>query len=326
MVAAPSPSQLTSAAATTSTTTSSAAPTIANGNPLAFYANVTTLGNAVGYDVASNHPNEPTDNLPFDFRIRRASIGTPGQGTDGGGTFGGGVGVTSGVMSTVGTIPIFSCYFLFNPTEIDLDYEFDDSVIGALNPQFQGAPSNGESQGLMLNQTISFTLFFDRTYELWTGANTDSPAATGLGPYQYGVLWDIWAIERLVGIFGQSTGGTPSGPPAAAPVAVSFGGANPSGSQNPLAQTKLTAPIGYQTFTGWMTSLEVQETRFDASMRPSRCAIAVSFEQIYSLQSMSTNTSSGASPDTSSTDTSSATGSSSTAAVTVNTNPIVGPR
>lgn len=319
MPAAPSPSQ--QAAVTASTTTSSAAPTIAAGNASAFYSAVTTLGNAVGYDLASNHPNEPTDNLPFDFRIRRASPGNAGQGTDGGGTFGGGVGVTSGVMSTVGTTPIFSCYFLFNPTEIDLDYEFDDSVIGALNPAFLGGNTSGQSQGLMLNQTISFTLFFDRTYELWTGANTDSPAATGLGPYQYGVLWDIWAIERLVGIFGQSTGGPPSGPPAAAPVSVSFGGASPSGSQNPLAQTKLTAPIGYQTFTGWMTSLEVQETRFDASMRPSRCAVAVSFEQIYSLQSMTSNP--GSTSSSTSTDTTTSPAAGTTSGTTA---PIVGPR
>lgn len=303
MVAIASPNQQ-AALPTATSTTSSAAPTIANGNASAFYSAVTTLGNAVGYDLASNHPNEPTNNLPFDFRVRRSTPGNTGSGTDGGGTFTAGSGVTSGVMSTVGTNTIFSCYFLFNPTEIDLDYEFDDSVIGALNPAFLGGNTAGQSQGLMLNQTISFTLFFDRTYELWTGANTTTPTQWGLGPYQYGVLWDIWAIERLVGIFGQSTGGPPSGPPAAAPVNVSFGGANPMGSQVPLAQTNITTPIGYQTFTGWMTSLEVQETRFDASMRPSRCAVAVSFEQIYSLQSMSTNSGSAASSDTSSTDTS----------------------
>jgi hypothetical protein len=40
---------------------------------------------------------------------------------------------------------------------------------------------------------------------------------------------------------------------------------------------------GALSFDGWMQSLEVQYTRFDADMTPTRAAVAVSFQIVYSL-------------------------------------------
>jgi hypothetical protein len=194
---------------------------------------------------------------------------------------------------------------------------FDDSVIGALNPIYIPATAAGtQSQGLMLNQTISFTLMFDRTYEVWTGpakapnaSGADGDPTSGKGPYRFGVQWDVWAIERLVGIFGQWNGSPPSGPPAASLCTVQFGGknlsnlssfTNPQNPQGYNAANDVAADSGYaMAFQGWMTSLEVTYTRFDAGMVPTRAAVSVAFEQIYSLQAQaSANPPSSPSPNT----------------------------
>jgi hypothetical protein len=261
--------------------------------------------------------SEPQTNYPFDFRIKRIAA----NGIVGSGAFTPGVQTTTGRMSTVSQLDgkTYEAVFEFNPTEIDLSYGFDDSVSAVLNPSFIANPSATEgTQGLMLNQSVSFTLLFDRTYEVWTGTNylksavarqraadlralehghlppqyqtaipqALSQLANSYGPYKFGVMWDVWAIERLVGIFGQYSGAPPSGPPAAAITNVEFG-VDHTGTT--IGDSTLLGGGYAFGFTGWMTAFEVQYTRFDASMVPTRCAIGLTFEQIYSLQASSTN-------------------------------------
>lgn len=264
---------------------------------------------------------EPTTNHPFDNRIRRVSVNGKGSTSEG---LLAGISTASGRMSAVGPDGrTYMCYFEFNPTEIDISYGFDSTVAAVLNPSFDfaGAASTS-SQGLMLNASVSFTLLFDRTYEVWTGkkiktaqgrpalqaaataaaqhaaqvggaqANNAAKAAqsalaNSMGPYKFGVMWDVWAIERLVGIFGQYNGAPPSGPPAANITQVRFG---PDSTGGAVLSPKTSLGGGYAFgFAGWMTAFEVQYTRFDASMVPTRCAVGLTFEQIYSLQALSTN-------------------------------------
>jgi hypothetical protein len=241
--------------------------------------------------------NEPLDNLPFDPRINRAALRSA-QGPQIGAGSGG---VTGGRISTPSPAPgangaVFAAYFLFNPTEIDLQYNFDTSVTGAINPAYAGNQANDDPQGLMLNQTQSFTLLFDRTYELWSGrqaAGYDS--YLNGGPYFYGVQWDVWAIERLAGIYGQAAGHGPSGPPASAICTVQFGGALTSetvygtpGTPRPSPELVQGAILPAVNFQGWMTNFSVEYTRFDGNMVPSRCAISLSFMQVYSLPAVYT--------------------------------------
>jgi hypothetical protein len=271
---------------------------------------------------------EPLTNFPFDSRINRIAA----NGLYSSGAFTSKVRVGAGYMTTVGLDSrTYSCIFQFNPTEIDMSYGFDSSVTALLNPSFLSSDAGTQSsQGLMLNNSISFTLLFDRTYEVWTGMNynksaqasqeqalinalnksatslssnlidptriaaTDKANASALsstkanqfGPYKFGVMWDVWAIERLAGIFGQYNGLPPSGPPAASITTVKFG---PDAVGGTLSNTTSLGGGYALGFTGWMTAMEVQYTRFDASMVPTRCAVGLTFEQIYSLQAASTN-------------------------------------
>jgi len=290
----------------------------------AYLGNTTlrTLGSYGGY--GQPYENEPLSNAPFDSRWTRIKAAPGAEGA-----FTSGVRVTGGEMSTqfngTKSSTVFKVFFQFNPNEIDLAYTFDDSVIGALNPQYynNGALSAAgltnsidSPQGLMLNQQISFTLMFDRTYEVWTGTNMRStydmgsikgPKAktsydTSQGPYIYGAQWDVWAIERMVGIFGQASGQGPNGPPASSIIHVQFGSASTDqggvgGVPITSSSSPGTAGVGNTSkswhnggralgFTGWMTGLEAAYTRFDASMVPTRAAVQLTFERVFSLQSI----------------------------------------
>lgn len=218
---------------------------------------------------------EPTDNLPFDPRISRtsyqgllANTHAPGYSDT--------TTVQTGSIQTLGS-PRFTCFFLFNPNEVDKSYAFDPSATGALPAMYQPSATQGELQGLALNQTFSFNLLFDRTYEAWQGPlPSQNQTKWGPGPYQWGAQWDVWAVERLVGIYGQAYGGTPSGPPVASQVRV-----NLANSKNPQSLARNTRGGSSLTFTGWLSSISVQYTRFDASMVPTRASVALSFLQIY---------------------------------------------
>lgn len=303
-------------------------------DPSGFYSGFTTqnlhqLGSGpAGWSKAND---EPSSNLPFDPRIARKWTFNQKTGDQTSGGFTPGVRVNSGAMSTIGPNgQMFTTYFQFNPTEIDIAYGFDDSVIGALNPVYlDPTDQSTASQGLMLNQSVSFSLLFDRTYEVWTGpaaapttlagqqlssqqgisglpnvpgAGPNGSSVTaggnnfqdplgGRGPYMFGAQWDVWSVERLVGIYGQWKGQGPSGPPASSLIYVQFSPMNLSlASSMPgfngdfgAGSTQSYAPA----FAGWMTSLEATYTRFDAGMVPTRAAVSVTFEQIYSLSAQS---------------------------------------
>jgi hypothetical protein len=267
--------------------------------------------------------NEPVDNNPFDPRSRRisptraAQKGSAGTvaGAVGGGVLGSpGGSVANGVIYTlpqglsgVGgqqeasgllaqqaggkALPQFSCFFRYNPTEIDTTYGFDYNNTANLNPSYLNATAAGlGSTGTLLNQTYNFSLLFDRTYELWCGSNSPYYGAMGKwggGPFKYGVQWDVWACERLLGVYGQWTGQGPSGPPAASPVQVAFSGGVDIGQGIYSNVDPSYAVVGAQAFAfqGWCTGLSVAYTRFDINMMPTRCAVSLTFELIYALQS-----------------------------------------
>lgn len=246
---------------------------MANSQPLSpsqYLQSLATAGqqgtSTQGY--ANPPAGEPVDNLPFDNRMTgRMSGRSPILGN-----------LLSGAMYTVQK-PVYTCYFLFNPNEIDKSYSFDSSI--PLPPQDLSTNGAAMGAGTVLNQTVSFTMLFDRTFEVWTGPKgqrAQSGGYTGAGPYQFGVQWDIWAVERLLGIYGQAYGThTPSGPPLAQICQVDF--ANPGNPQNPVD----SANPGAVTFQGWIQSLDVQYTRFDINMTPTRAAVNMAFQLVYAL-------------------------------------------
>ena len=106
--------------------------------------------------------------------------------------------------------------FLYNPSSVSADYSMSNGGVAqaALFP----TAFNAIDLRVPLNQTVEWSLLFDRTYELWGQYNAEGTAntatATGTGtqntnPAVVGVLADIMAMQQFTGMFvAYSTGNT----------------------------------------------------------------------------------------------------------------------
>jgi lysozyme-like protein len=74
--------------------------------------------------------------------------------------------------------------FLYNPEFVDMQYAADQSML----PSDQMSPSQ-MGLGLTTTTTISFTLYFDRSFELFHGSDVSQ-----------GVMYDINRLEQICGI------------------------------------------------------------------------------------------------------------------------------
>lgn len=155
----------------------------------------------------------------------------------------------------------YKCYFMMNPEQIAVSAGIDSSQ---LSPLQQAADFSQSGGYWVTNQTISFTIYFNRMYEVWQGNVT--------GPSDVGCRWDIRALERLVGIFdaqnyGSTTGtgnyGIGASPAMTIPLQVVFGGPNS------------------MQFQGIIASLDYTFTRFSADMIPVEAYADVSVMRLY---------------------------------------------
>ena len=150
----------------------------------------------------------------------------------------------------------FKCYFMMNPEQISVTTGINTSQ---LSPFLQDPTQLWKSGGYgVSNQTVTFTVYFNRMYEVWQG-DTHNPLG-GPGPSDEGCRWDTRALERLMGVFdavstnGQDTGLGNSGwggnPASMIPLQIVFGGKNAL------------------RFQGVMAGFDYTFTLFDANMIP----------------------------------------------------------
>lgn len=184
--------------------------------------------------------------------------------------------------------PIYACAFLYNPSMVEATYSIDSSATNLTLPQYNRSPQDTGVYLIGLATTVSFSLLFDRTYELNSGVPQGPnlpnnypdqfPLPGGRfaaeDPRQIGVMADINALKRISGITTQISGvswtdannnaqtSNITGPMQQVPAWVHFGGA--------YAQNSLS-------YYGYISGMDVQYTHFSASMTPMRCAVAVSF-------------------------------------------------
>lgn len=91
--------------------------------------------------------------------------------------------------------------FLYNPSSVSA--QFNMSTAGP-TIQFPNAGDTADPR-VQLNQTASWSLLFDRTYELWGQYNADgtpiqSPGPNNNNPAVYGVLADLYQIQQFTGM------------------------------------------------------------------------------------------------------------------------------
>ena len=169
--------------------------------------------------------------------------------------------------------------FLYNPTTIDLQYALDTAnVSGGLT--FRQA---GDDAAAVVNMasTLSFSLLFDRSFELWGSYNPDgSPKTATPGnpanmndPAQGGVNVDIMAFKQITGqLADQPSGAGNSGTKTGQNYNI----------QGPMSMCPtwvyLGPPSSGMFYYGYISSWSVSITHWSQAMVPMRCAITVSFQ------------------------------------------------
>lgn len=141
---------------------------------------------------------------PFDSRIK--TLAYPLEGKNNGS-------LTRGYMVWEKTIPGFSnnarVHFLYNPSSVQASFSM--GTAGA-TIQFPNAGDQSDLR-IQLNQTASWSILFDRTYELWGQYHEDGTPKQGNGPDNnnqsvYGVLADLYQMQQFTGM---TVGYTPGG-------------------------------------------------------------------------------------------------------------------
>lgn len=173
------------------------------------------------------------------------------------------IGVMRNIPGSLSNGP-FSLYFIFNPNQIAVAFQVNMSQAPPLYLYSQDSAANqsaisgstgdgGNLSGLSSNvpnltngQTVGWSLYFDRTYDLLYDPQPD---------HNRGVLKDVAALYNLMGTFPPGGG---AGVPVSTPVQVVFG------------QTGSGKLWG---FTGYISSVNITYGVFRHNMIPSRCEV-----------------------------------------------------
>lgn len=190
------------------------------------------------------------------------------------------IGVLRNVAGSLPNNVIYSLYFIFNPNQIVASFATNLSSIPPSYLYGSDASSNITALGsasapgtaggatnvpnLTNSQTVSWSLIFDRTYDMLFDPNPD---------YNRGVLRDTAALYNLMGTF-ASDGGVPVSTPC----------------QVVFAQTASGQLWG---FTGYISSVNITYGIFRHNMIPSRCEVDLQMTTTYVAAQAPSNSGAG---------------------------------
>lgn len=210
-----------------------------------------------GYDIVQNPPFDPRIlSIPFrqatttdagskDSRLYRGTI------------------LSNDSQNSHPTGLKYKINFLYNPSTINESRALD--LDNQPLPQYARVPGDTANWVGMINTSVSFSLLFDRTYELWDSKYKDTDVGV------FGVQVDTNAFFNLVGInYKQKVAGVHGGKPYNKVV------------QGPMRMSPSDLYFGYGApgglhYFGIIQSLGITYTHFTQQMIPSRCAIDVNF-------------------------------------------------
>lgn len=172
-------------------------------------------------------------------------------------------------------------HFLYNPSTVSADFSLSDASVGA-TLLFPNAHDNADLR-VPLSQTVSFSLIFDRTYELWQSYNPDGTPKQNIGPDNnnpavVGVLADILQMEQFTGM----TVGYTSGPSPQHSQNNKQGGdfANKQGILQLIPSYLYFGGQQSLSFYGYITDWNFQITHWTKNMVPMRCIINISWTML----------------------------------------------
>jgi hypothetical protein len=153
----------------------------------------------------------------------------------------------------------YALYFIFNPNEVAVSFAMSTSVappIYAYTNTSTGTAQGTAAAAYIGNQSVSWSLIFDRTYDMWKDSTSR------------GVLTDVAALYNVLGTF-QTQGAVP----VSNPVQVVFG-RNGKGDAT-------TGSGQLWGFTGFITYAVVTYGIFRYNMIPSRCEVDLTMTAAY---------------------------------------------
>ena len=224
---------------------------------------------------------------PFDKRI--TSITLPGASSS--------QTITRGYMKQAQPMPGYSTpfkfQFLYNPSTVEATYYVQSSG-AALSMLF---PNPGDSSDLAvpINQSVCWTVMFDRTYELNSGAYNDSgqvvsgsaaqptPEGVTADPTVYGVWADVVQLQFFTGM--MLTAGQAQGQNGVTTNVSGAPSANFAGSQGFMMMIPCYVYFGGGTqsninYYGYISEWDVTFTHWTQWMVPMRCVIDISFTML----------------------------------------------
>lgn len=169
----------------------------------------------------------------------------------------------------------YKCGFLYNPSTVTVTHAVDANVISnqdAVNPNDVTA-----GQLLMpLQQSISFSLLFDRTYELWDDSKMSGETKDGVN--FYGVGWDVQSLYRITGVASPLDVVKAQGDGGGTAAASAFSqGKFQSGAVGPMLYVPVFAVFGnFLDYYGVIQEMDIQYTHWTQFMVPSRCQVNIS--------------------------------------------------
>lgn len=188
--------------------------------------------------------------------------------------------------------------FMFNPSTVSTDYNIANASLQAAM-MYTVPGDQGNLLAPLLYQTVSFDLYFDRTYELNYGGNSSAvndPAIIGCQAdvYQFMQFTGVNAqlnksqAQAIQGAGGATVGNAQSGTAQAVqtggimmmvPCYVFFGSAVQQLNTNPNS-TNFAAVGAQLSFYGYISEWSVQYTHWTSTMVPIRCSISVNFTML----------------------------------------------
>lgn len=168
--------------------------------------------------------------------------------------------------------------FLYNPSTVSASYYMSNSSVSSSYLFPTGF--NSSNLTVPLNQSVEFSLLFDRTYELWQQYDSIGlPLQSGVNnPAVSGVLVDIQAMEQFTGMnVAYSDGNTTTTSPTSGSLVGHQGIMQLIPSYVYFGGNSAALSLWYY---GYISEWDVTVTHWTQYMVPMRCVINVTFTML----------------------------------------------
>lgn len=165
------------------------------------------------------------------------------------------------------------CNFLYNPSTISISHGIDTNVLSDPNAVDKNDVTAGQTL-LPLQQTLTFSLLFDRTYELWDSSKLYGEAATMVPAF--GVAYDILSLYKITGVATPMPVTDDHNADADAFKKAFSKGTYTNGPAGPMTYVPVYVVIGASlAYYGVIQQLDLQYTHWTQAMIPSRCQVTI---------------------------------------------------